>query len=75
MDSLVKDTNSSSPQRSIQQLVEVLEDFDPNNVIGSDGYKAYFYFSATNKEDVKEECRNLANRLIRKKKTKIKKEL
>ncbi len=74
-DSLVKDTNSSSPQRSIQQLVEVLEDFDPNNVIGSDGFKAYFYFSATSKDNVKEECRNLANRLIRKKKTKTDKEL
>ena len=74
-DSLVKDTNSSSPQRSIQQLVEVLEDFDPNNVINSDGFKTYYYFSATSKDNVKEECRNLANRLIRKKKTKTDKEL
>lgn len=75
VDSLVKDTNSSSPQRSIQQLVEVLEDFDPNNVIDSDGFKAYYYLSATGKDNVKEECRNLANRLVRKKKTKSDKKL
>ena len=74
-DSLVKETSSSSPQRSIRQLIEVFEDFDPNIHIGSDGYKAYYYAVATNKDDVKGIGKNLMNRLLRKKKSIVEKEL
>ena len=74
-DSLLKETSSSSPQRSIQQLVEVFEDFDPNIHIGSKGYKAYYYAVATNKDDAKGMGKNLINRLLRKKKSIVEKEL
>lgn len=68
-DSLIKETSSTSPQRSIRQLIEVLEDFDPNDLYDKDGFKAYFYLTSSN-GDTKEGCQSLANRLIKKKKTK-----
>ena len=68
-DSLIKKINSSSPKQSIHQLIEVLEEFDPNKRIGEKGYTAYYYRVATNKDNVKSMCKNLINRLLTKKKS------
>lgn len=65
-DSLVRNTNSSSPQRSMRQIIEALESFDPNVVIGEDGYLAYQYIMY-NGYQVSEQCSSIANRLVRKK--------
>ena len=73
-DSLVKTTQSSSPQHSIRQLIGTFEDFDPNFRIGEKGYAAYYYCVATNKNDIQSTCKNLKNRLLRKKKSIIEKE-